>query len=117
MATCFINAKEFGGNNATATLLSPTQTQQMLAHRYGQTTLHQWRDRLQQSEASRLDYHTLAQQGRYQPIYRFGEHVLDGQDIVMDTRQIKLRRHEQSVTLFNGNDYAAYREKHPSQKE
>ena len=35
MDIAFINSKGFGGNNATATVLSPKVTMQMLAKRHG----------------------------------------------------------------------------------
>ena len=38
-----INSKGFGGNNATATLLSPLQTQEMLAARHGNAAGRRWR--------------------------------------------------------------------------
>lgn len=72
MAACFINAKGFGGNNASALLVSPAETLRLLESRHGSTCLQTWQRQLEDSEPAREHYRNAARQGIYQPVYHFG---------------------------------------------
>lgn len=117
MAASFINSKGFGGNNATALLLSPSCTMQMLQNRYGKKVMTQWQHALEQSESGRENYREITRKGLYQPIYRFGEHVLEGENLLFSENAVSLPENELSVTLDYPEKFAAYRENTPSEKE
>lgn len=116
-AACFINSKGFGGNNATALLISPQQTLQLLKNRHGQSAITAWQHALAPSHEGQEKYQALAEKGQYHAIYHFGENVLDGTDLQINAASISLPGHEQSVTLSGTNYYSAYREKSASKKE
>lgn len=83
MAGCFINAKGFGGNNASALLLSPQQTMALLKSQHGNTALASWLQALEQSESGRQRYRETALKGQYQPIYQFGHSQPDNPDLLI----------------------------------
>ncbi|MDP5052273.1 MAG: beta-ketoacyl synthase, partial [Congregibacter sp.] len=71
-----INAKGFGGNNATATLLSPLQTMSMLTTRHGSERMCQWeraQESVQRTQAAR-EARVLT--GKESPRYLFDNNVL-----------------------------------------
>lgn len=117
MAACFINSKGFGGNNATALLLGPQETRDLLATRHGQSVLTAWQKRQEGGESARDDYRQAAEAGNYQPLYRFGEGVLEGKDLQLSDSEIRLPGLDLGVTLRSGSDFSAYLEKTKSLKE
>lgn len=43
----FLNAKGFGGNNATATVLAPHIAEQLLERKHGMSQIQKWRDKVE----------------------------------------------------------------------
>ncbi len=111
MAACFINSKGFGGNNASALLLGPQETRQLLANKHGREALLRWEKRQEGSEAAREVYRHAAEAGNYQPLYRFGEGVLEGRDLELSDAEIRLPGLDLAVNLQSDADFSAYREK------
>ena len=76
-----INSKGFGGNNASATLLSPAVTRQMLQARYSESEWTAWQRAnagvVEQQQA--YDDDMIA--GRRDPVYKFDHHVLLDGDV------------------------------------
>mgnify|MGYP005731068617 FL=1 len=85
-----INSKGFGGNNATAALLSPTTTEGLLRQHHGEKALRAWRDRCEATlEAqSTLELKRLA--GEWSPTYRFDEGVVDDKAVSVSDTAIEL---------------------------
>lgn len=105
LAVAFINAKGFGGNNATAVLLSPQQTEEMLARRHSD----QWNDYVQRREAVRhhaADYEASADQGELTPLYRFGEPLMDEADVQISCDAVALPGYTRPVLLPSENPWA-----------
>lgn len=73
----FLNSKGFGGNNATATVLSPRLVEQMLSARYDAETLQAYRTKREGTRESAARYHAEADCGRFNTIYKFGEGMID----------------------------------------
>jgi acetoacetyl-[acyl-carrier protein] synthase len=117
MAACFINSKGFGGNNASAVLLGPHETHRLLANKYGRAAIKRWEQKLEDSEASRENYRQSAESGQYQARYRFGEGVLEGHDLDINDREIRLPGLDKAVTLRSSSDFSSYREKPSPSKE
>lgn len=117
MAGCFINSKGFGGNNASALLLGPGQTRQLLASRHGESALQAWQQRLDAGEASREAYRATVRQGEYRPLYRFGEGVVEADTMDFSDREIRIPGYRQAVSLRPEETYSAYRENGSSPKE
>ncbi|GIR69439.1 MAG: hypothetical protein CM15mP74_06900 [Halieaceae bacterium] len=83
-----INSKGFGGNNATAALLSPTTTEGLLRQHHGESA-RAWRDRCEATwRRSRLELKRLA--GEWSPTYRFDEGVVDDKAVSVSDTAIEL---------------------------
>ena len=80
-AYALINSKGFGGNNATATLLSPSVTQELLRRHYGQGAYTAWASTHEQTERSRQEIESTRLAGTWTPTYQFNEGVLTDEDV------------------------------------
>jgi acetoacetyl-[acyl-carrier protein] synthase len=76
MEVSFINSKGFGGNNASAVLLSADKVNAMLLKRYGKAFTH-YIDRREITRKAAEDYAIQADRGNLEVIYRFGEELVD----------------------------------------
>lgn len=116
MAACFINAKGFGGNNASALLLSPQQTHQLLQHRHGRPALQQWQAANDRSQVARRHYETMADQGRFPVRYRFGDNAEAEAALGITADTIQAPGHDMAMRLSGADPYSAYRENPPTKK-
>ncbi len=103
-----LNAKGFGGNNATALVLSPTQTLSMLAKKYGD-------DRISAYQQSNLTVKRNCEQSDQRACtgsetirYQFGESVMDERSVTLTQSNVKLSEFEQSIPLVQENPYSEY---------
>jgi acetoacetyl-[acyl-carrier protein] synthase len=101
----FLNSKGFGGNNATGIVISPTLTERMLEKRYGKSAMARYRARREHVEAVALEYDKECRAGPMRPIYRFGDALIDENDIRMDSRTIKIPGYDLGVDLCSENRY------------
>ncbi len=90
MDLALINAKGFGGNNATGVLLSPQATIKQLAARHGEKAIANWQRRQETVHARAQTYEQQALAGHYAPRYRFGEGVIDGHALQISDRELRL---------------------------
>ncbi len=105
MDVAFINSKGFGGNNATATVLSPAMTLKMLAKRHGDAAMAQYQDRHTQVALAQADYQQKADLGHYELIYRFGDGLIDENEIVMSADSMTIPGFDKSIALSKSNPY------------
>lgn len=100
-----INAKGFGGNNATGLVLSPQVTERLLIKRHGQAAIDAWKTRraatLEQVEA----FERRADAGHFQALYRFGEGVLEGTELDVSAERIHIPGYALPVSLAVANPY------------
>ena len=71
----FLNAKGFGGNNATATIVSPHIVSQWLAQRHDGNTLAAWRQRNEAVVQKADEWDRALTEGTAQIVYRFDHQV------------------------------------------
>ncbi|MFN2289489.1 MAG: beta-ketoacyl synthase [Chromatocurvus sp.] len=83
-AWALINAKGFGGNNASAMLLSPTITARMLRARHGERSVTRWQTANESVVAAREAYDQGVLDGHREVTYRFDHDVLSDRDISYD---------------------------------
>lgn len=89
MDVAFINSKGFGGNNATAVLLSPEKVEGMLAVRYAD----RFNDYLAQRDITRAaaaQYATRADAAELDVIYRFGEPLIDEAGVTISAKGVHI---------------------------
>jgi acetoacetyl-[acyl-carrier protein] synthase len=85
----FINSKGFGGNNATAVVLSAEKTNAMLEQRYGDQ-FTRYIDRRESTRKAARDYENKADLGRLDVIYRFGEDMIEEKNILITQTNIRI---------------------------
>ncbi|MGM0784392.1 MAG: beta-ketoacyl synthase [Pseudomonadota bacterium] len=101
----FINAKGFGGNNATGVVLSPAVTERLMASRHGELALAAWRERRETTREAARTYLAEADHGRYQARYRFGEGVLEGPELEVGRDRIHIPGYARPVSLAVNNPF------------
>lgn len=107
----FINAKGFGGNNATGIVLSPMVTERLLVKRHGQTAIDAWKQRRAKAIANSEAYQRRADEGRFDVIYRFGEGVLEGPELEISDQSIVIPGYEKAISLAVDNPFGKLDEK------
>lgn len=105
MDVALVNSKGFGGNNATGVVLSPTVTRNLLEKRHGKDALRTWQTRRERVVESAHAYDEAAQQVIPDPIYRFGEGVIEGTDLGLSSECISVPGYDQEVSLNVENPY------------
>jgi acetoacetyl-[acyl-carrier protein] synthase len=101
----FINAKGFGGNNATGVVLSPGVTERLLAQRHGDAAISAWRERREGTRDAAAAYLQQADLGQYQPRYQFGEAVLEGPELDIHADRIHIPGYMRPVSLHTDNPF------------
>lgn len=103
-----LNAKGFGGNNATGLVLSPAQTLTMLGNKYGGKLLDTYfaKNAGVQDKAAAND--RAACEGTETIRYEFGESVMDETSVSMSQKALTLSEFEKAIALPQVNPYADY---------
>ncbi|MEP5766492.1 MAG: beta-ketoacyl synthase [Halieaceae bacterium] len=104
-AYAIINAKGFGGNNASATVLSPGQTQTMLEKRYGRDECLAWARRNEAVSAAAQDFEAAQVAGSANPIYKFDHNVLGQDDVQLEPTRLSFANGELEIDLNLDNPY------------
>jgi acetoacetyl-[acyl-carrier protein] synthase len=100
-----INAKGFGGNNASATLLAPHVVKRMLEKHYGRDyQSYLAKNEAVQAKASQYDEQALA--GKSEMIYRFDYQVCDEDDVHFENNTMSITGFDQGVNLNVESAYA-----------
>jgi acetoacetyl-[acyl-carrier protein] synthase len=99
MPISFLNAKGFGGNNASAYIISPDKTRERLQQN---STEQQWHDYQVlneniQRQASLYDAQMSA--GLVKPRYQFGENVLEPADLEISDTEIRIKGYKFAIQL------------------
>ena len=89
-AYSLVNSKGFGGNNATATVMSPAVSHSLLKGLHGERALDAWQSRFETTQQRRQDIEASRLSGDWQPLYRFNDGVLDESDIEAEVGTLKL---------------------------
>ncbi len=105
LEVAILNSKGFGGNNASAVVLSPGRTEHMLAKRYGEAAMTEYRKKREISTANAEDYFHRADRGDYAPIYRFGESMIADEDISIDRSTVKINGLANEIQLPGSTPY------------
>lgn len=100
-----INSKGFGGNNASAAILSPTVTRAMLARKHGSRAMADYDQRHVAIAAATQAYDDATSAGANATIYKFGEGVIEGQALTIDRQHIQIPGLTQPVSLNVPNPY------------
>ena len=99
-----INAKGFGGNNATGVLLSSARAEAMLAKRHGRQWLEYQKLREQTREQA-AGYAEAAERGSLRAIYRFGDGMIEDEALDITATRIRVPGYGQAIPLDEPNPY------------
>ena len=108
MKAVIINAKGFGGNNASSLVLSPEQTMNMLQKKFGERVITDYKKQnlLVKEKSKAADKEAC--HGREQIIYRFGTNVMDQSSVTITPTKLTLSEFKQEIELPLENPYAAF---------
>lgn len=102
----FLNSKGFGGNNSTASIFAPHVVERMLARRYGNDAMTNYKGNREQVRAASQAYDKAAQHGDFTTIYHFGEGLIDESQIRVDQKGLQLPGFANTVDLRFSNRFA-----------
>lgn len=110
MKAVIINSKGFGGNNATALILSPEQTKKMLQKKYGLAAMtdYQHKNEKVRTKSEEADLQTCY--GNERITYQFGECVIDEKTISIDPTKIQAPAFKHDIYLPLRTPYWEYDE-------
>lgn len=108
MQGVIINAKGFGGNNASALVLSPQKTLAMLQKKYGQLAIAEYLARNVKVRTTTAARDQQACQGQEEIRYYFGESVMDETSVTMTQNSLTLSAFGEAIALPTANPYADY---------
>jgi acetoacetyl-[acyl-carrier protein] synthase len=106
MDTAFVNAKGFGGNNATACIMAPHIAEQLLRKRHGSAALDQWQARREAVRERANRYDADAIRGLVRPKYLYDHGVLAGEDLTISDTAISLPGYTNPISLEPDNPYS-----------
>ena len=101
-----INAKGFGGNNASASVLAPQQVSEMLSKRHGGAAMSAWQERNESVQERAQAYEDEALAGTARPVYRFDHNVLGESDVTLTAHRLQLGEGSVDIDLQPSNPYA-----------
>jgi acetoacetyl-[acyl-carrier protein] synthase len=104
--SALINAKGFGGNNATAALLSPYFTHDLLANKHGAKAINSWKKKREKIVQNQQRHNENCLNGSFKPIYRFGEQVLDHNDVSLESDKLTINSYNLQESLNIKNPYS-----------
>ena len=106
MDVAFINSKGFGGNNATAVILSPNITLAMMSKRYGEKAMYEYNKKLTQVEQAQDVYRERANHGQFDIIYKFGEGMIDESTIEITDKYLSFKEYKHKIALPVENPFS-----------
>lgn len=101
----FLNSKGFGGNNATAWVASPDLVDGMLKNRYSEAQYNDYIERREHTRDVAQAYDEQASKGQLNPIYNFGEGVIQDEDVQMSKSALNIAGFDQEISLDMENQF------------
>ncbi|MFT7682513.1 MAG: acetoacetyl-[acyl-carrier protein] synthase [Moritella dasanensis] len=108
MKAVLLNAKGFGGNNATGLVLSPQQTLLMLEAKYGASVVNAYQEKNNQIQQTAATADRNACAGDEKIRYAFGNAVIDETGVNISTEEVRLHGFENAIKLAQSNPYQDY---------
>lgn len=108
MDVAFLNSKGFGGNNATATVLSPRIVETLLKSRYGHAAFDDYVARRKNTRDRVAAYDLRAMRAQFDTIYKFGEGMIDEAALEITSEQMRVPGFAQPVDLVVPSPYKAF---------
>ncbi|MGF1702896.1 beta-ketoacyl synthase [Photobacterium makurazakiensis] len=103
-----LNAKGFGGNNASGLVLSPQQTMKMLTNKYGEEAIAAYHLRNAQVQQIASSNDQAACRGEETIRYHFGENVMDETSVSLSQEAVTLSEFAKQIPLAQENPFKDY---------
>ena len=100
-----INSKGFGGNNASALILSPLKTKELMTKRHGQKTMAAYLAANESVLAAQAAYDERTRVDGVTAIYSFGESVMSEKDIELTQSSVGLSQFKNKIQLSSENPF------------
>ena len=95
---CFLNAKGFGGNNASAFILSPEETRMRIRSLVTKSKWDKYLKEVEKTYKNSIKYNESSLKGDYKVTYKFNENVLNGEkDIQISRKGMKLKGFKKQI--------------------
>ena len=95
-----LNAKGFGGNNASALIISPSITKKILKEKYSSPKIKSYQSKLNTTQKKSQKHNKSCLKGKYNVVYKFNENVLLGEtDIKITKDSISLKGYSKDIKL------------------
>jgi len=99
-SAAFLNAKGFGGNNASALILSPEESMTLSSKKYSSTKIKNYQSANQDVVSKSTQHNKQCLRGKYNIIYKFNENVLQGEeDVMLEKNKLSLKGFKRSINL------------------
>jgi acetoacetyl-[acyl-carrier protein] synthase len=108
-AAAFLNSKGFGGNNATALVLSPEHSTCLLQRKHGAAALHDWQEKRAATLSAVDEYEQTVLRGEAKPVYQFGEGVMSGEDLDISGTEIRVSGRALPILFSDDPGFSAFR--------
>ena len=103
MRVAFLNSKGFGGNNASATIFSPSVVDQYLSRHYSSSALTDYRRKRETTLDKANSYFFAADDGKLDPIYEFGNNIVEEEKIHISNKTMSIPGFKNNIPL-DGNE-------------
>lgn len=103
-----INSKGFGGNNASASILSPNIAEKLLNNKHGKKAMSAYRAIREKVEANAAENEKRVMEGENRSIYKFDNNVLDGDALTLKNKALSIDTFSKSVSIDIKSPYAQY---------
>ncbi|NVK38510.1 MAG: beta-ketoacyl synthase [Gammaproteobacteria bacterium] len=101
----FLNSKGFGGNNASAVVVSPYVVKKMMLQRYGEQYFKEYESRLAFTNERAQQYDEAATKGQLNVIYRYGEDPIADNQVTFDETSLHIAGFAQPINLPSQSMY------------
>ncbi|WP_028670030.1 beta-ketoacyl synthase [Saccharospirillum impatiens] len=105
MLGTLINSKGFGGNNASALILSPASTLSLMTKRHGERAITEWQHRNEAVSEAQQQYDADTREKGLQVMYSFGESVMSDQDLTFGRDRLTLSQFKNAIDLPTANPF------------
>ena len=102
----FLNSKGFGGNNATATVLSPKVAKSMIKKRVGESAFSAYEAKLSEVRTASAEYDKRALHGDLNVLYNFGSNIIEDHEISIDRDHVAIDKFKNKISLDFENPYS-----------
>jgi len=106
MDVAFLNSKGFGGNNATATVLSPSIAKSMINKRVGDEEFKSYLNKTNEHQQKANAYDVGATQGDLNVLYNFGSNIIEDHEIEIEKSHVAIDKFSNKISLEFENPFA-----------